>query len=337
MIPDPLPGPMGWGESLMTEDARIVQEKKEFDILADTQPAMMQYREARQPNAEKIKLVKDLMLADGITGGFSCRHVEKAVFGNFLAWLAQIIGSCVASGGARAWTRRTLIEAFLLNDPEEIFGNKIVGIDNVSHFVPYSYRAGRSYSNIRGDGSYCSIHIRGFKEYGALPCSTPGIDSDAMPEPQSARLYRSYGSSNSILTKFKDVASKFTLLESGKITSADQAKELLTIKMSPFMVCSNWAFEPDYTHATWKLSDGSPVVIYKRNRRTSWGHNMTIDGWVILINGEEFVCVDNSWGQRAHKNGSFFFIPASLYASWIKDSEQMYIGDIDLKDNEVPV
>jgi hypothetical protein len=284
-----------------------------------------------------MKLVKDLMAADGIVDGFSCRHVEKTVFGGFLAWLAQIIGSCVASGGARAWTRRTLIEAFLLNDPEEIFGTKIIGIDNVSHFVPYSYRAGRSFSNIRGDGSYCSIHIRGFKEYGALPCSTPGIKSDAFPEPQSARLYRDYGSSNDVLNKFKDVAKKFTLLESGKVTSASQAKEILTVKKSPIMVCSNWAFEPDYTHPTWKLADGTPVVIYKRNRRTSWSHNMTDDAWVVIENGEEFVIIDNSWGQRAHKNGSWFPIPVSLYDSWCKDSERMYIGDIDLKDNEVPI
>lgn len=331
------PGKMGWGlpmDSIVTTTNR---EKKEYEALANAHPQLVQGREPRPIYERWMKKVKDLMAADGIEDGFSCRYIEKAVLGDFIPWKAQIIGSCVASGNMRAITRRCMIESFILNEPEEIFGTSHVGPNNFAPFAPYSYGYGRMLGGMsRGDGSYCSVHIRGQQEGGILLCSTPGLKSDTFPEPQNAALYRQWGSSRSLIQQYSDTAKKIKLLESEKITSAGQGKEVCTLGLKPFMVCSSWAFTPDYVHPKWKLADGSPVVIYKRDMRTSWAHNMTIDGF-ILFEGKWYVLVDNSWGPNAHKNGSFFIIPIELYDDWCRVAEQMSTGDVDMSDNPHPV
>ena len=332
------PGPMGWGEDTQTKEIRHATEQKQFAALAEAAPMHVMRHAAKEPSQRVLKLVQEEMAKDGMTGGFSARHIEAAVFGGFFPWLAQIIGSCVASGGMRAATRRTLIEIFLLGQSEETFGKAITGPDNVAPFGPYSYRAGRRLANMnnRSDGSYCSVHTRGAMTYGWLPCSTPGLQSDAFPEPQSASTYRDWGASNGLMDRFAPTAKKFLLLESENIRDADDGKSALTEHYKPMMICSMWAFRPDYTHPTWKDRDGNPIVIYKRDRSTSWAHNMTVDAAVVAA-GKDWVIIDNSWGKNAHKNGSWFVIPFSLFGDWCRDAEIQTIGDIDLSDSAEPL
>ena len=331
------PGPQGWGEEFQRIEDKFLQEQRSLDTAMSKNPELFQRREARDVNDANFALITELLKANGIEEGFWFSAIEKVVFGDFLAWLAQIIGSCVASGGMRATARRMLVEVFLLNDPEQLFGTKLVGPLNVAHFAPYSYRAGRKRAGINsGDGSYCSVHIEGMMEDGMLPCSTPGLVADAYPEPQSSRLYRQWGNSNSLMNQFLDEARRFLLKESEKVTSHSQSKQLIREHYKPHMVCSGWAFKPDYVHPEWRI-EGEPVWIYTRDRRNSWAHNMTIDGDVTIFTGEEFTFVDNSWGQRAHKNGSWFVIKADEHDTWCRDSQQMSIGDIDMVDNPPPI
>lgn len=330
-------GPMGWGDPFENDSSRYDNERRIYDQLAEENPRFVSARAPKPINEKRLAILKEEMGKDGIEGGMSLQHLQMAVFGTWLPWLAQIIGSCVASGGLRVTVLRQLAEIFMLNDTEEVLGTKLVGTNNLSPFGPFSYRAGRKIAGInRGDGSYCGAHIKGMQQYGILPCSTPGIVSDAFPEPQSSSLYRKYGNQDDILNQFRDVAAKHKLLESVKITNESIAREQLVDGLKPFMVCSNWAFEPDYKHPSWKLRDGSPVYIYRRNRRTSWAHNMSIVG-IVQVGTDWFVIVDNSWGPRAHKNGSFFVIPMSLYLDWLRSSEQMSIGELDLPDITNPV
>jgi len=331
------PGPQGWGEEFQSEQDKFLQERRNLDLVQQRNPALFERREERTPNVVTLEKIKKLQEEDGIVDGFFCRHIEKAVFGTYLDWLAQIIGSCVASGAIRIVTRRMLIEAFLLNDPEALFGTDLISPLNVSPFAPYSYRAGRKRAGLnRGDGSYCSVHIEGMLEDGILPCSAPGLVSDAYPEPQSANLYRKWGNSNSLLEQFKSIAQVYRLLESEKVNSIEQSKLLLGTHYKPQMVCSMWAFKPDYVHPEWRIN-GEPVWVYTRDRRNSWAHNMSIDAQVKIFTNEEFSIVDNSWGPRAHKNGSFFAIKADEYNTWASDSEQMSIGEIDMADNSSPI
>jgi len=310
------PGEMGWG--LRTQDAtdKFNSEKSHFERVALSDPDFILRRATRQEDPDMAQRLKDLHGKNGIDGGFWCALIEEAVFGFRLQWLKQLIGSCVASGGMRAMTRRCLIESFLLGDPEEIFGTKLIGTNNVAPFAPYSYRAGRKYAGINGssDGSYCSAHVKGARDYGILPCSSSGLVSDAFPEPQSTSLYRQWGADNTLLEKFASAGRIYKLLETELIKTVDDAKIVLVEQKKPMMICSMWAFRPREQHPTWRLSDGSAVWIYQRDTGTSWAHNMTVDG-IIQVGGKWYVIVDNSWGMTAHKNGSWFVIPIEVFES----------------------
>ena len=323
------PGEMGWLGSEW--DQRL------YDQFASESPETYSRRPVREPvSVHALAEIENLQKEDGIDGGCSLQHIEKYVFGDFLDWKAQIIGSCVASGGMRVIAHRTMWESFVLGDPEEIFGTKLVGTDNVASFAPYNYRAGRKIGGLNGgDGSFCSAHIQGCQRYGILPCSTPGIQSDAFPEPQSSSTYRRYGNSNSFLDEFSEPARKFKLLETEKVRSASDAKTLICEHYKPMMICSMWAFKPSGTHPSWKLEDGSPVVIYQRDRGTSWAHNMSVVA-CVEVSGNWYIIIKNSWGQRAHRNGDWFAIPIELFDSWLRDAECMTIGDIELVDNVLP-
>jgi len=329
----------GWGTSDLTLDKIYTEEKKMFDVVAMNNPGLILPRAAREPNLDKILQVQKVMRDNGMEEGFWFGALEIAVFGSSLEWIEQLIGSCVASGGMRACASRMLAEVFLLNDPESLFGTSLIGPNNLAHFAPYSYRNGRKRAGLNGngDGSYCSVHCEGLAEDGQLLCSTPGLGeySDTFPEPQSASTYRKWGANDTLVNRFLAEGRKYKLLESPKIDSPDQAKDLL-LAFKPFMVCSGWAFKPDYVHPTWKLADGSPVVIYKRDTSTSWAHNMTIWGWVRVGN-RWYVVVLNSWPKNSHKNGRFFVIPIELYGEWVSRSEQQAIGEIDMADNSSPI
>jgi len=331
MLDNAPPGKMGWGEDTDTDESRLVREQRAFEALSNAYPDRINTATEPDYNENHFNIVKKLMQEDGIDNGFSANHVEKAVFDNYLLWLEQLIGSCVGSGGGRVVTQRTLIEVFLLNEPEEILGTKLIGTNNVCPFIPFSYRAGRKIGGInRGDGSFCGAHIEGLMKYGSLPCSTPGIVSDAFPEPQNTSTYRNMGNSDELLTKFGPEAKVFLMEDTIKITDGDQGKDALTKFFQPAMICSNWAFEPDYKHASWKFADGTPVYIYKRNTRTSWAHNMSIVA-VVEAYGKWWVFVKNSWGMKAHKSGDFFVIPFDLYGSWCRVAEQSSIGNLRLR------
>lgn len=327
------PGPMGWG----TDGVKQSEAEKAYqDSFASLDPQMYVGNPAREPiDSAAVEAIKALQEKDGIEGGLSLSHIEPFVFGEKLNWLKQLIGSCVGSSFMRIATLRMLFESFVLGDPEEIFGTKLVGTNNVAPFAPYGYRAGRKLGGLNsGDGSFCSVQIRGAKEYGILPCSAPGLVSDAYPEPQNTRTYREMGNSNSFLEKFKPQATNFRLMESEQVRSADQAKTLIIDHFKPLQICSMWAFTPDYTHSSWRMANGDPVVIYTRDRRTSWAHAMSIVAFV-QVSGKWFVIVKNSWGN-AHRNGDWFAIPADLFDTWVRDAECMSIGDIEMTDNVLP-
>ena len=323
------PGETGWLGS--DGDRRL------YDEGVEQTPSLFVRRPPKQViDAGALADVKSIQQKDGIEGGISLRHIENYVFGEQLAWLAQIIGSCVGSSFMRGAAIRTLWESFVLGDPEEIWGTKLVGTNNVAPFAPYGYRAGRKIGGLNGgDGSFCSAQIRGAQQYGILPCSARGLVSDAFPEPQNARTYRQMGNSDQFLGEFANQAGQHRLLETEKVNDIGAAQVLVTEHFKPLQICSMWAFRPDYNHPSWQLEDGDPVVIYKRDRSTSWAHAMLISGFVQAAN-QWFVIVMNSWGQRAHRNGDWFAIPADLFASWLRDAECMSIGDIELTDNVLP-
>lgn len=338
----PTPDMFGWGNLTDTFDERIKIEKEVAELIANTAPHICQSGGIELVlNKPMFNKIKTLMDEDGIDDGLDLTYIEKAAFGKFLEWLAQIIGSCVASGEMRISTTRTMWEVLVLGQLEELWGLDLSGVNSFAAFAPYSYRAGRRIGNMNsGDGSYCSVHIQGMLQYGKLPCWTPGLQSDAFPEPQSASTYRNWGSrsGNSLMDKFVETAKKFVLTESEQNTDADMAKQRLIEEFKPSMICSDWAFAPSHAHPTWKLADGSPVWIYKRDTTTSWPHNMSVVAF-LKVAGQWYVKIRNSWGTKAHKNGDYFIIPIEVFAQWLaaRYAESRTIGNIQLALSVPPI
>lgn len=327
-------GPEGWGIANEPVEKWLTLEKKAYDEIAEVAPQYLARAKAKEPNAELMSKIVDLQKQNGIDEGFCFLFLAHVVIGKFIPWLAQLIGSCVASGDARTTTYRGMTEVFLLNDPESLPGPDLSGTNAMSFFAPFNYRAGRREAGIDGysDGSLCKPHIKGKMKYGHLPCSTPGLNSDAYPEPQRTGTYKDWGANNLLMDKFSDVARKFPLVNSEKIDKAEDAKVVINDLFQPLNICSAWSFVPDYQHPSWEI-DGQPVWIYKRGRQP-WYHNMSVVGFVRVA-GKWYVIIENSWG-KAHKNGTFFVIPAELFDSWLRSAECQSVGEIDLSDNPTP-
>lgn len=319
-----LAGPQGW---LGTVDG----EHRAFGEMGDSMPEFVVRHDAKKVlNEQLLSDVERLQDESGINSGFSFLHLCEAIFGNQLPWKKQLIGSCVASGDMRTTSYRMLAEVFLLNDPEKLPGIDIEGTDAFAPFAPFSYRAGRKRGNLNsGDGSYCSVHIRGKMEDGILFCNS-GVQSDTYPEPQSTSLYRKWGNSNSLLEQWKPKASVTKQLETEEVKTFDDVKELLTVHHKPCNICSNWGFAPSHKHPTWKLSNGDPVWIYKRSG--SWAHNMSVVG-CVEVNGDWYVIIENSWGST-HKNGKWFVVTESTMNSWLRSASCLSVGEIDMVDND---
>lgn len=333
------PGPMGWwlNENESPLRTRYV-EKTYWEKLQASRPAQCTRHPAKDADPVLLRSLRERQAANGIEDGIDLTVLLTMLFGENFRWLRQLIGSCVASGGMRAAAIRSCWEIVILGQPEETLGLHFSGRENLNHFGPYSYKAGRKLGGIdgSGDGSFCGAHIDGLFRYGQLPCDTVGLESDAYPEPQSTSLYRRWGGgSDQLLNKHKAAGQQFKLLESEEITSAESLKTVVTEHFKPCMICSSWAFRPDHQHSSWRI-DGSPVWIYQRDRGNSWAHNMTLAA-VCYVAGNWYVKIVNSWGDNAHKNGDYFWIPLDLMAQWLQSAEVRTIGDLTQRDPALPI
>jgi hypothetical protein len=336
---------MGWGTTTDTFDERMRRENDAAERIEAIAPHICKSSGAKPViNKDLFDKIIKLMESHGIEQGLDLTYIEIAVFGDFLEWLRQLIGSCVASGEMRVSTCRMLWEVFILGELEELFGNTLPGVQSFAAFAPYSYRAGRRLGNMNsGDGSYCSVHIEGMLKYGKLPCFTPGLtqDTDTLPEPQNENTYRRWGSAagNALMDKYASTAKRFLLTESERNTSdPDLSKDRLITEFKPSMICSDWAFKPDYQHPTLKNPDGSPMWIFKRDTADSWAHNMSIVAF-ICCNGQWFVKVRNSWGMKFHKGWDYFVIPIEVFVMWLKsqNTDSRTIGNIVLQQSAAPI
>ena len=319
---DEMVGPQGWLGS-------VEGEHRAFGEMGDSMPEMVCRHDAKKVlNDELLDETMDIQQENGIDDGFSFLHFCEAIFGEQLKWLPQIYGTCVGSGAMRVVSYRMLAEVFLLNEPEILPGIDIEGTDAFAPFAPFNYRGGRRRVGLNGgDGSMCGPHIRSQIEDGILTCDS-GVQSDAYPEPQTS-LYRKWGNSNSLHDQWKPTASKIKQTETEEVKSFDDLKTLLTEHHKPMMVCSSWGFSPSHKHPTWRLDNGDPVWIYKR--QSVWQHNMSIVG-CVEVDGDWFTIIENSWSANAHKNGRWFVVSESTMKSWIRSAAIMTIGDIDLVD-----
>lgn len=336
---------MGWGLETDTNVDRMMAEDLAAERLEENAPHICKSSGAKPViNQELFNKIVKLMDDLGMDEGLDLTFIEIAIYGSFLEWLRQLIGSCVASGEMRVSTTRMMWEIFVLGELEELFGTVLAGPQSFAAFAPYSYRAGRRLGNMNGgDGSYCSVHVEGMLKYGKLPCFTPGLteDSDTLPEPQNENTYRRWGGSagNALMDKYASTAKRFLLTESERNTNdTDMAKNRLITEFKPSMICSDWAFKPDYQHPTLKNPDGSPMWIFKRDTSTSWAHNMSVVAF-FACKGQWFVKIRNSWGMKFHKGWDYFVVPIEVFKSWLtaQYTDSRTIGNITLVQSVPPV
>jgi hypothetical protein len=326
--------PMGWGQPWQTTQERIDDERDARAKLAYESPLALMRRTAKEIKNEALyKRVLELMAQDGMEGGFSFLHLHEAVFGKLPDWLPQLIGSCVASGDKETTAGRMLAEAFLFHQPESLPGHTTNSPENLSFFAPYSYRAGRKLAGINGtgDGSLCVPHIKGKMQFGHLPCNSPGLTSDAFPEPQNQSLYRSWGATDRFLDQYSSMGGKFKLLESEEVRNPGQLWTLSTEHLKPANICSMWAFKRGPKHPTWQTRDGQPVYIWVRDTRDEWAHNMSRMGYVT-VGGKKYGIVKNTWGPY-HDGRSWFVIDEDTDEAWLSQAECQSVGDIDMADS----
>lgn len=323
-------GPMGWGIPGETAERCQYIEQGIRELIAKVRPSLMQYAHRDVRNTSVLDAVKAKVKAAGWDDGFSFRFLFQEIMKREPKWLAQLIGSCVASGDFRTTVYRMLAEIFILNDPEELPGTQLAGEDSISFFAPFNYRAGRREAGINGnsDGSLCLPHIRGKMKYGHLPCSTPGLESDAFPEPQSEATYRRWGADNRLMDKYLVEAGKFKLLDSPHVTSVSQSHQLIGEDLVPQNICSSWGFR-----STGKKLGNDPTgrAIYQWTRSGTWHHNMSRVGW-FRLNGTLYTEIENSWGYY-HNDNMAFCVEASEDERWLRAAEVQGVGNIDLSDN----
>lgn len=326
--------PMGWGLQFQTTQQKLDDETRARDELAEIAPERLARHTAKQVfNQELLEKTKSLMQQDGIESGFSFLHLHKAIYGEFPSWRPQLIGSCVASGDKETTAARCLAEVFLFNQAESLPGSALTGENNLSFFAPFNYRAGRKLAGINGmgDGSLCMPHIRGKMQFGHLPCNTPGLQSDAFPEPQMQTSYKLWGANDQLLNQHADSAKKFVLLESEKVRTPQDMFTLHTEHFKPANICSDWAFKRGAKHPSWRLADGSPVYIWERDTRNQWAHNMSRMGYVV-VSGARYAIIKNTWGPF-HDGRDWFVISETTDEAWLRKAECQTVGDMALAGN----
>jgi len=132
---------------------------------------------------------------------------------------------------------------------------------------------------------------------------------------------RSWGCNrNNELNDHLEFGKKHLMQNTTRVRSADDLQNVVCALKQPCMICSGWAFAPDY------YEDGLGWVYKKRG---SWAHNMSIVA-VVLFKNKWYVKVRNQWGPQAHKDGWHFWISLDLADSWMRQAECQSIGELSL-------
>ena len=325
-------GPMGWWVHPAYADypeKTLKVERETFERLEAVQPIRFSRRMAKPKDPAWMQKILSSLKSQGWEDGFCFTELEKIAVAKRSDWIAQIIGSCVASGHIRVIGMRSLAEVVILGDPEGRLGDSTAGLESLYPFGPYSYRVGRAAAGIggNGDGSTCGGQISGTMKHGFLPCDTPGIDSNRYPEPSSGSIYRSWGANDSRVSKFYAAAEKFDLVESERMETVEDVHRAIMEDLTPVQICSGWGLGPAGRH-----KDG--FSIYKR--RGSWAHNLSLTARRKTRTRDWFTKVTNTWGPNAHEDGEFFMVPDDVLASWLKSAYARNIGYLVLREASVP-
>lgn len=322
----------GWGDREDPLSHKMFKERSFADTLGFTD--LNAAIEAKGEETPIEKLARESMPIDD---GWDFDYVDKMFYGAAACVNQNPVGSCVGAGAGSAVASKISHEILIEGDYEAPFGLR-VRADGVNSNLPdcgipyigYHYGCGKmrqlwTGSEFRGrgncsDGSYCSVQIWALMTCGILPCSMVKGFSKG---PQGDDV-RSWGcNKNGELNAHLSIGQQFLMENSVRCRTGDDLKNTLTKIKNPCMICSGWAFMPSH------FVEGLGWV-YKRNRRDSWSHNMSIVA-VFLYKGVWYVKVRNQWGPNAHKDGWYFIITLEEAHTWLANAECQSIGELKLK------
>lgn len=241
--------------------------------------------------------------------------LDEFLYQKVLIWLPQIIGSCVVSNSFRGWQIKLGYQIAFQGMPFEHLGRNEFGPNNYGFYGPWTYGAARKIAGMRGgDGLYCEALQKSFLKDGVLSCNTPAlleickklkVDKEKdFPEPQSASVYRSFGSWNYVeeLRPYAD----YTLRECPTVKDVETLDKVLDYAGCTFF-CSMIAVKKVGTH-----KDG--FAIHARNSGDSWAHNMCFHGKFYASDKRKYYRFSNeSWGAEHLYN-----VPEEEVATWFR-------------------
>ena len=188
----------------------------------------------------------------------------------------QLIGDCVSHGARHATEVVNIIEIAQKGEHEK----------HREVFAPYYYGTGRVYvggNRIGGDGSLGSWMAEAVQKYGTLFADEPDV-------PQySANVAKQWGSSKSVLDKWKPKAESFPVKGVAQINSWDELVAAI-VNGYPCPTASDVGYSMEAS------SDGF------HKQTTSWAHQMCFIGAddTYKSGDEPYALLLNSWGEDAH-------------------------------------
>jgi hypothetical protein len=307
----------GWSDRHTDEQTAVDIEKKFFDVIAESLPRILATPAQEEPVPARWEKWLKFQADNGrYPGSQDWTLLDTFVTDTDLAWLPQIIGSCVMSNTFPVWVQRLMYQIALLGHPMEYLGRNQFGPENYSFYGPATYGFARRLANMRGgDGLYCAPMGTALTK-GVIMCNTPKLlsilnqrglsSSNDFPEPQGsdgARLYRDFGNWKYLddLEPYLD----FPVEATPRCTSAQDLWDKLDTCQAVF-ICSSEAIHKVGTH-----KDG--FSIHDVNPRDSWAHNMSVRGKLVASDGQRFFRQGNtSWGANAIYNRSFESIDRTM-------------------------
>ncbi len=305
----------GWGSQHSSIETKLADERRE------TEANMRLYGEDRfsAPNVTTIvksPIESQLLKLMPFDEGWDFRFAERVVYGRELQRGPQNIGNCVGYSNCLLLATRIAHEILVRGDLELTLGD--YGRNSPVPFIPYAYGAGRCLSgNMCGnfDGSYCSVQIRANLEHGILPSDLDVLSEYNVPQ-GSARTGRRFGSSRSLVQKYRKYAIDYKLEHSYQVETVDSLWDAIVEKKMPCQICSSWGFRSQEKRE-W-------FYIWKQSGR--WAHSMQIIA-AFKLKGQMYFMIGNQWGN--YHNGTYWFVvTAETMEKWLRQADCRTIGNI---------
>lgn len=238
----------------------------------------------------------------------ACKAVNG---GKHLLTTRQLIGSCVGHGGYNACRVLMCLDIFIRKDNEQF----------VEIFEPYGYGRSRFHAGIRGSGSGStgSGMAKAARTDGVLRRDFSGLsgwDESADTITWSSDIDTRWSNGANIGENYLSEGRKYLVKTTAQVNSAADVKAAIQ-NGYPCTIASNWGGQMQCS-----VKEG--VLLNKHV--TSWGHQMSVHGWMLHQTFGDLYYIWNSWGANTHGVCPTGAPPGGF---WVTDDDMDYITSQD--------